>query len=219
MRHDVVSYENAALFLRQADGRLAALIDVYQPRDVTQQTPLQALIGYILGQQLSKRAADSIRSRLMDLREGGIQNAAQLSAITDAQFKAAGVSQRKAEFLRDLAEQVGSGKVELDRISELPDQAIYEQLLGVKGIGAWTVEMFLIFFLQRPDVFPTRDVAILASMRTVYDLPADSLLDSFIEISDRWRPYRSFACWYLYSHLDEMRLRASRSKTAPTVAA
>jgi DNA-3-methyladenine glycosylase II len=219
MRHDVISCENAALFLRQADGRLAALIDVYQPRVVTQQTPLQALIGYILGQQLSKRAADSIRSRLMDLYEGGIQNAAQLAAITDAQFRAVGVSQRKAEFLRDLADRVFSGKVELERINELPDQAIYEQLLGVKGIGEWTVEMFLIFFLQRPDVFPTRDVAILASMRTVYDLPPDSLLDSFIQISDRWRPYRSFACWYLYSHLDEMRLRASRSKTAPMVAA
>ena len=219
MQHDVASCENAALFLRQADGRLAALIDVYQPRVITQQTPLQALIGYILGQQLSKRAADSIRSRLMDLCEGGIQNAAQLAAISDAQFKAAGVSQRKVEFLRDLADRVVSGKVELDRINEFSDQAIYEHLLGVKGIGEWTVEMFLIFFLQRPDVFPTRDVAILASMRTVYDLPADSLLDSFIEISDRWRPYRSFACWYLYSHLDEMRLRASRLKTAPMVLA
>jgi len=162
----------------------------------------EALARAIVGQQLSTKAAATIWGRLTELLGSAKPKPEQILAADPEAMREAGLSRAKVSFLRDLAERVGDGRLDLKRLAELPDEDVVADLIEVKGIGAWTAEMFLIFHLGRPDVVSTGDLGIRRAVQIAYgleELPGPGELE---RISEEWRPHRTLACLYLWRSLD-----------------
>jgi DNA-3-methyladenine glycosylase II len=201
-----VDYTRARRTLLRRDPVLAALIKQHGPcgiADALRVDHFSALVRAIVFQQLSTKAASTIHGRLVALMPGGVTPEA-LASVTDAQFRAAGVSRQKAMYLRDLCERVVGGQVNLAGIDALGDEAVIAELTRVKGIGRWTAEMFLMFRLHRPDVLPVGDLGILSAVQKAYKLRGRPTPDRLREIGEAWKPYRSIACWYLWRSLDNL---------------
>ncbi len=159
------------------------------------------LANSIVSQQISTAAARTIMQRVTDHVFPNKVSAASLAALTADQLKSLGVSSQKARYLHDLSSKVADGTICLKQFSRKSDQEIIAELIQVKGIGVWTVQMFLIFALGRPDVLPTGDLGIQNAIRRVYqlsDLPSPSEIE---QIASPWRPYASIASWYLWRSL------------------
>jgi DNA-3-methyladenine glycosylase II len=164
--------------------------------------PYGALVRSIVGQQLSTKAARTIYERLIAVFEGRTPTPAELLEVDPEELRSAGLSRAKVAYLRDLAEHVADGDLELERLAELPDEEVSIQLTAVKGLGPWTVDMFLIFHLGRPDVLPVGDLGIRRAAQLAYgldDLPGPAELE---RLAEPWRPWRSLACLYLWRSLD-----------------
>ena len=194
--------------LRRSDPVMRRLVDEHGPLDEEQRRrgrplePYGALVRSIVGQQLSTKAARTIYERLTDLFDGRTPSPAELLAADPEEVRSAGLSRPKVAYLRSLAEHVESGELELDRLSELPDEEVIEQLTAVKGLGQWTADMFLIFHLGRPDVLPVGDLGIRRAVERAYDLPELPDAARLTEIGEPWRPHRSLASLYLWRSLD-----------------
>jgi DNA-3-methyladenine glycosylase II len=160
-----------------------------------------ALLRAIVGQQLSTKAARTIYLRVLDLFDGVTPSPEQLLDAREADLRAAGLSGRKTEYIRDLASHVLSGELELDRLEELGDEEVIEEIVAVRGLGRWTAEMFLIFHLERPDVLSGGDLGIRKAIQIEYGLEEMPPPSQVIEIGERWRPYRSLASIYLWESL------------------
>jgi DNA-3-methyladenine glycosylase II len=161
----------------------------------------EAIARAIVGQQLSTKAARSIWDRVLSALDGRATIAAEIRAVDPAVLRAAGLSQAKVAYLRDLAERVESGRLDLGRLQELADEDVIAELIGIKGVGRWTAEMFLIFHLGRPDVISTGDLGIRRAVQVAYgldELPGPSELE---RIAEPWRPHRTLACLYLWRSL------------------
>ncbi len=161
-----------------------------------------SLVRAIVGQQLSTRAARSILERL-HARYGGRTPTTRevLSDDPEEMRAAAGLSRSKVAFLRDLAERVESGSLVLEALDALPDEEVAAELLQVKGIGQWTVDMFLIFHLGRPDVLPVGDLGLRKAAMIEYGLRKLPSPERFTALARPWRPWRSVASWYLWASL------------------
>ena len=162
---------------------------------------LAMLVRAIVFQQLSTKAATTIHNRLIECMPDGL-TAAALLAIPDDRLRAAGISRQKAAYLRDLCERVRTGALPLDALDSMSDDEVIAALTQVKGIGRWTAEMFLIFRLQRPDVFPLGDLGIVNAIQKAYRLRKKPTPDRMRRLAESWRPYRSVASWYLWRSLD-----------------
>ncbi len=117
-------------------------------------------------------------------------------------MRAAGLSGQKARYIRDLAEKTASGEVRFGRHKKMGDEEIIAELTQVKGIGVWTVQMFLMFALQRPDVFPVLDLGVRNGMKKLYNLDPKAKYPDYEAIAENWRPYRSIASWYMWRSLE-----------------
>ena len=157
-----------------------------------------ALLRAIVGQQLSVKAAATIFDRVLAIFGGRMPTAEELLAADEAELRGAGLSGRKVEYLKDLAARVESGELELDRFGELSDEEIVAELTAVRGLGVWTAHMFLIFHLHRPDVLPVGDLEIRRCVRSEYHLAELPRPAELTRIAAPWRPYRTFACLYLW---------------------
>jgi DNA-3-methyladenine glycosylase II len=176
-------------------------IDPKMDRRGSRPNPYEALARAIVGQQLSTRAAASIWTKLIALFDGGTPEPEALLRRRPATLRKAGLSNGKVEFLRDLARRVSDGRLDLKRLSKLPDEDIVAELLEVKGIGRWTAEMFLIFHLGRQDVVSTGDLGIRRAVQIAYgmkELPGPEELE---KLAEAWRPHRTLACLYLWRSL------------------
>ncbi len=161
-----------------------------------------ALVRSIVNQQLSVRAGAAIYGRLTERFGGRAPTPAEILADDPEELRAAaGLSRAKVGFLRSLAEHVVSGELELERLDDLPDEQVIEELVAVKGLGVWTAHMFLMFHLQRPDVLAVGDLGIRRAIERAYGL--DGLPDAATieRIAEPWRPYRTLACRYLWRSL------------------
>jgi DNA-3-methyladenine glycosylase II len=196
--------------LREADPVIARLIDEHGTavrRDLRRERPgdaYGALLRSIVSQQLSTKAANSIYGRLIDIFGGHAPTPKELLAADPDEIRAAGMSRPKIAYLRDLAQHVEDGTLELDRLDELPDEEVSAQLTAVKGLGQWTADMFLMFHLGRPDVLPVGDQGIRRAVQVQYrmrKLPDPKRLE---KVARPWRPYRTLACLYLWSSLDNV---------------
>jgi len=194
--------------LRSVDQVLRRLIDERGPIDpnsdrrASRPDPYEALARAIVGQQLSTKAARSIWDRLVENLGGAFPPPADLLAADPERIRGAGISRPKVGFLRDLAERVEDGRLDLAGLVELADEDVVAALTEIKGIGRWTAEMFLIFHLGRPDVISTGDLGIRRAVQIAYgldDLPGPTDLE---RIADPWRPHRTLACLYLWRSLD-----------------
>jgi DNA-3-methyladenine glycosylase II len=119
-------------------------------------------------------------------------------------LRSAGLSQRKAEYLKDLAQRFLSGEVDPSRWPGLDDEAVIEELIRVRGIGRWTAEMFLIFNLLRPDVLPLDDIGVLRGIGLAYGRGERVARAEAMAIGEAWRPWRTVATWYLWRSLDPL---------------
>jgi len=161
-----------------------------------------SLVSSILSQQISGKAAASIRARLEDYVAPEKISAETLSQLKADQLRRIGVSPQKATYLLDLAQRVGSGELKLDRMARMVDEDVIEALVQVKGIGVWTAQMFLIFSLGRMDVFPHDDLGVRAAIRNLYGLDELPDKETSHRIATPWRPYASVASWYCWRSLE-----------------
>jgi DNA-3-methyladenine glycosylase II len=156
--------------LAASDPTMAALIERVGPIDIAtrlqrrkEERPVDAygaLLRAIVGQQLSTKAARTIYLRVVDLFGGSTPSPEQLLEADEEDLRACGLSGRKTEYVRDLASHVLSGELELDRLAQLGDEEVIEEIVAVRGLGQWTAEMFLLFHLERPDVLSGGDLGI-----------------------------------------------------------
>jgi DNA-3-methyladenine glycosylase II len=161
-----------------------------------------ALVRAIVGQQLSVHAARAIYGRLTDRFGGRPPTPSEILGDDPEELRAAaGLSRAKVAFLRSLAEHVGSGELELERLDELPDEEVTAELVAVKGLGTWSADMFLMFHLERPDVLPVGDLGIRRAIQRAYGLEELPQADAIERIAEPWRPYRTLACRYLWRSL------------------
>jgi DNA-3-methyladenine glycosylase II len=162
----------------------------------------QSLVYSIIGQQISGKAAASIRARLVEHVKPEQISPQTIARLNPATLRGLGVSPQKSGYLLDLAERVLSGEVRLDRMSRMPDEEVIEALIRVKGIGVWTAQMFLIFSLGRLDVFPHDDLGVRSAIRNLYGLDDLPTKEVSHKIATPWRPYASVASWYCWRSLE-----------------
>ncbi|XVE56059.1 hypothetical protein DITRI_Ditri03aG0206400 [Diplodiscus trichospermus] len=205
--------ETAIRHLRNADPLLASLIDVHPPPSFdTFHTPFLALTRSILYQQLALKAGTSIYTRFIALCGGENYVVPEtVLSLTPQQLRQIGVSGRKASYLHDLARKYQTGILSDSAIVNMDDKSLFTMLTMVNGIGSWSVHMFMIFSLHRPDVLPINDLGVRKGVQLLYnleELPRPSQMD---QLCEKWRPYRSVASWYLWRFVE--------AKGAPSSAA
>jgi DNA-3-methyladenine glycosylase II len=200
----------AVAALREADEVMARLVEEHAAvvRRGLRREPTGdaygALLRSIVGQQLSTKAASTIYGRMIEIFGGHAPTPRQLLAADPEEIRAAGLSRPKIAYLRDLAQHVEDGTLELDRLDELPDEEVSAQLTAIKGLGQWTADMFLMFHLRRPDVLPVGDQGIRRAVQVQYrmrKLPDPKRLE---KVGRPWRPHRTLACLFLWSSLDNV---------------
>jgi DNA-3-methyladenine glycosylase II len=193
----------ATLHVAAADPAMAALIDRVGPCTLR---PRRLAGGYfgalarsILYQQLAGKAAAAIHARFVALFDGGRPTPEAVLALPDESLRGAGLSGAKAASIKDLAAKVLDGTVRLDGIGRVPDDEIVERLSLVRGIGRWTAEMFLIFQLGRPDVWPTGDFGVRKGWAIMHGRP-DALPTpgELATAGEAYRPHRTVAAWYCW---------------------
>jgi DNA-3-methyladenine glycosylase II len=188
--------------LRRADPVMARLIPMVGAFDLRlKRRRFDTLVRAIIAQQISTAAARSIRARLQAHLGGHITPAA-LAQARPGELRRAGLSAPKADYLRDLARKVNAGVVRLDHLHRLDDDAIIAELTQIRGIGVWTAQMFLMFCLGRPDVFPHADLGIRTALKNLYRLRALPDRDEAHAIAAPWRPYATVASWYCWRSLE-----------------
>jgi 3-methyladenine DNA glycosylase/8-oxoguanine DNA glycosylase len=190
-----------------ADPAMAALIDIVGPCTLKAR-PLPgghfgALARSILYQQLAGKAAASIHARFLALFDGGTPTPEAVLALPDEALRGAGLSGAKAASIKDLAAKILDGSVRLDGIGRRPDEEVVDRLCEVRGIGRWTAEMFLMFTLGRPDVWPTGDYGVRKGWAIVHGRPDALPTPKELEVvGDAYRPYRSVAAWYCWRAME-----------------
>jgi DNA-3-methyladenine glycosylase II len=193
-------------FLRKADPVLAGVIDShpgFRPRAwLDELPPLDAfgtLIFQVVGQQLSVAATRTIVSRIEERFGGGLPSPAEVLAADPQVLRAAGLSARKGATLRALAERFIDGRLSDAALERMTDDEVEAALTEVPGIGPWSAHGFLLVALNRPDVFLTGDIALRRAIQRTYGFDHVPSEAELLELSARWRPYRSLAVSYLFA--------------------
>ena len=188
--------------LRRSDPVLSGIIERVGEYGIRFRDPdFETLVKSIVSQQLSGRVASVIFGRLASA-VGGKVTPENVLKLRPSRMRTLGLSGQKTAYIRDLARHARDGTVIFEGLANLSDQEVIERLTQVKGIGVWTVHMFLIFALQRHDVLPTGDLGIRNAIRKAYglaELPTPAQMETMAE---RWRPYCSVASWYLWRSLE-----------------
>ncbi len=191
--------------LSSMDPKMRDLIQEYGPATLRPHTDYYGqLVDAIIGQQLSEKAGDIILKRLMGLFGDRLPSPEDILAMDTEKIRAIGCSYPKIGYMKDLAQHIVDGRLDMEHIATLPNETVIEQLVAVKGIGEWTAHMFMIFSLGRLDILPTGDLGIRKGMQTVYGLKELPQSEAMHKIAKRnhWHPYESVASWYLWQSLD-----------------
>lgn len=207
--------EKAQKQLAGHDKKMARLISRYGPPGFKPHGDHYAeLVTSIVGQQISIAAAAAIWKRVLDLFDGTLPTPKQLIAVDSELLRAAGVSYPKISYMKDLAQHIIDGRLDMDHVAALPNDELIQQLTAVKGIGEWSAHMFMIFSLARLDVLPVGDLGIRKAAMNVYSLPALPVRDELIELAEenKWAPYQSVAAWYLWKSLENEGIRIKKDK-------
>jgi DNA-3-methyladenine glycosylase II len=192
--------------LRQSDPRFGDWIDrigVLQLPTPQEREPYVALLETIAHQQLAGAAARAIWTRVITLFENGVPCPKRLVEMTEEHLRSAGLSRSKALAMKDICARVNAGTIPSTAlITQLSDTDIYAQLMEVRGVGAWTVDMLMMFTLCRPDIMPVTDYGVRKGFQVLYrkrSLPSPKQL---LKFSEKWRPHRSVAALYLWRIAD-----------------
>ena len=203
----------AAEHLSAVDPKLAAAIADAGPCRIKPHTDHYGeLVGSIVGQQLSTAAAGTIWRRVLALFGGKMPTPEQLLAVEDQKLRDVGLSWAKVRYVKDLAEHILDGRLDLEHVATMPNEQLIEQLTAVKGIGEWSAHMFMMFGLGRLDILPVGDLGIKKAIQLLYglkDLP-DAAKIVTVANKNGWHPYESVASWYLWQSLDNNPQKQSR---------
>jgi len=203
---ETTSLDVGARRLSDIDPKLSHIIRQIGPCLLTRREQGFSGLAYsIVGQQLSKSAAASIRSRLDSVFNSLHLNPVELIHMDDTTLRQTGLSLPKVQYLKGLAEYVVSGKIDFDDLEDMSNEEIIDKLTEIKGVGRWTAEMYLMFSMNRLDVFPVGDKAIRSAVNKIYNIAEGSADDIYIQIANEWAPYRTIASWYLYKYLEYLR--------------
>ena len=194
----------ALKYLHDADPLLRPLIERHGPPALVPTTnAVQSLARAIVGQQLSTKAAATIWGRFLALYpRGRMPNAQAILDTPDAQLRAAGLSGAKAAAIKDLARHVADNRLVPKKLPLLTDEEVAAALLPVRGIGPWSVDMFLMFALARPDVLPVGDLGIRKGMQLHFKLRKLPEAPRMLKLAAPWRPFRTVASWYMWRLLE-----------------
>ena len=164
----------------------------------------KSLLRSIIHQQLSGKAARTIENRFLELYNGNRYPTPEEVLKTPAEaIQNVGISRMKTEYIRGLAKIIDDGDIRLEKLSELSNDEVGNVLKEAKGIGQWTVDMFLIFSLNRPDVFPLNDLGIQKGLMLLLGRQKILSRESMLSHSKKWKPYRTLASLYLWKIVDE----------------
>jgi DNA-3-methyladenine glycosylase II len=158
------------------------------------------LVDAIISQQLSVKAAAKIEERFKNLFPGALPTPDQILVTEPEKLRAVGLSGAKVNYVKDLAQHIRGGKLELEKFDNLSNDEIITELTAVKGIGQWTAQMFLMFAMARLNILAVGDLGIRAGIQKLYDLPQLPAAEEIQEIAakNNWSPYESVACWYIW---------------------
>jgi DNA-3-methyladenine glycosylase II len=200
-------YTLARRHLMKADPKLGRIIKKFGPcrlHAFAPRDPFETLCMSIASQQLSTKAADTIFKRFCNLFPPNCRPTPErVMTLGDEEIRAVGFSRPKVTYIKDLAAHVLDGRLDLKRLKKHPDEEVMRQLVAVKGIGRWTAEIFLMFRLGRPDVFPADDLGLMNAAQRVYGLRKRPDAKRLRQMSEAWKPHRSVAAWYLWQSLSE----------------
>lgn len=196
----------ASEHLVKHDAILAAVINKAPLPNITpHKNYYQELVESIVSQQLSVKAAATIFKRFLELFENSrFPSPEEIISIDTETLRGVGLSRQKAGYIKDLANKVIDGTVKFNHLDKLSNEEVISELTQIKGVGVWTVHMFLIFCMGRLDVLPVGDLGILNGIKKLYELPEkpDAITVEKIAHSNGWHPYESVACWYVWYSLD-----------------
>jgi DNA-3-methyladenine glycosylase II len=198
-------HRKAIAHLRSADPALGAVIDKVGPYKLKPRadgTHFDHVVRSIVGQQLSGAAAQTIYKRVLDLKRGTPPTPKDFLKFPVEKLRAAGLSGRKVEYVKELAQRTHDGSIAILKIHEMDDDAVMETLVSVRGIGPWTAQMVMMFRLGRPDIFPELDLGVqkaVQKLRRMRKLPTPAQMT---KIGKTYAPYRTYAAWYLWRSLE-----------------
>ncbi len=193
--------DESVQYLSRKDKKLSKVIDVIGDIECNiHPEPFEFVVGEIVGQMLSSKAANVITNRLKTLCNDTI-SVDTINNLSVDELRDIGISKAKSQYILNFKNAVISGSIDFDRLNDMSDEDVMKCLMSVHGIGSWTSKMYLIFVLQRPDVLPYEDGAFLQAYKWLYS-PKDLSKESVIRKCKRWHPYSSIAARYLYRALD-----------------
>jgi DNA-3-methyladenine glycosylase II len=194
-------WDKAKRSLAREDPVMAAIMRRH-PRVhlVPRGAPFHTLARAIVGQQISVAAAQSVWNKFLGVAVSVVPE--RILEIKTSQLRACGLSERKCEYISDLARRFADGQVHVHKWPGMDDEEVIADLVQVRGIGRWTAEMFLMFNLLRPDVFPLDDLGLQKGLRLAYHKGRKVSVATLRRRGETWRPWRSVATWYLWRSLD-----------------
>jgi len=201
---DIKLINAARQHFHKKDAVMAGLIKQCGPITTSRarQPHYHALVSAIINQQLSYKAGKTIEKRLLQKHGGRFFRAEKLLELKTTEIRSCGLSENKVRYICTLAQAIVDGELNFRKLVRKSDEAVRDELIKYPGIGQWSVDMFMMFSLHRPDVFPIGDLVIRRSIQQHYQLPDDAKHDKYIAIAEAWRPYRSIASFYLWKMSD-----------------
>ncbi len=199
------NFQKAADYLIAHDPILGEVIKKAPlPAFVPHKNYYQELVESIISQQLSVKAAATILKRFKELFSANVPSPEDIIATDIEDLRGVGLSRQKASYIKDLATRVLDGSVQFSHLDSLTNQEVIDELIQIKGVGVWTVHMFLLFCMGRLDVLPTGDLGIRNGIQKLYNLPEKPSIDDIetMALNHFWHPYESIASWYIWHSLD-----------------
>ena len=195
-------WDQACQELMKNDRILKKLIPKYGTGFlVTRGDPFTTLARAIVGQQISVSAAQAVWDRMV-ISVGKKVTPARILAATPETLRAAGLSGRKVEYIRDLADHFASGRLHANQWRDMDDESVIRELSTIRGIGRWTAEMFLIFNMIRPDILPLDDIGLIKAISLNYFSGEPVSRHEAREVAANWAPWRTVATWYMWRSID-----------------
>ena len=192
-------------YLKKTEPRFGTLIDEFgEPDFELQDNYFKALVRSIIYQQLSGKSAFAIYSRYLQLfNSTEFPSPQQVIAIPDSHYTSIGLSRQKTCYIKEIAQAFSNKEIVPENIPKLKDDEVRKQFIKIKGIGPWTIDMFLMFTLNRPDILPVNDLGIQKGFKLFFrlnELPDEKFM---VEKAKKWKPFRTIACWYLWKLVDD----------------
>jgi len=194
----------SALKILNKDSRMRKLINDYGlPHFKPKNDYFQSLMHSIVFQQLSGKVANIIYQRLIQLLPKNKVTPKEVLILTNKDMREIGLSSQKINYIKNLANYFDTNLFNENKVKKMSNEAISRELIEIKGIGQWTIDMFLMFTLNRTDVMPYSDLGIQKGMKTLLNLDKLPTMDEMKKNSIKWKPYRTVACWYLWKIVDD----------------